>query len=285
MFEIKKITDFYSLYEYHTRINSPFIYKVEYNDYLISLLEDIDSEGNMLFKNLHTLGAYENDKLVGFIQYGISSIGFDESGNISKNINYQIIRQIYFDNLEIGNKLLNNALSYFNQSQTIYAFFHYFGMSCFARHGKLLYLDSIVESLLINNNFEVEHENVYYSIILNSSEPYNISLEHGNINDANKQLIVFKDNDTYLGECEIHYVNKEFVYLRWIYINNDIQHKGYGSKCLNALKSYLYNIGIKRLDTDTAINNTVAQSFYRKNGFINKGNTRSYYLKSKEKLC
>ena len=63
------------------------------------------------------------------------------------------------------------------------------------------------------------------------------------------------------------------------FINDSMTNIGVGSKCMNALKNYLYNKGIKRFDTDTALNNVVAQHFYEKNGFISKGITRSYYLK------
>lgn len=48
---------------------------------------------------------------------------------------------------------------------------------------------------------------------------------------------------------------------------------------MNALKCYLYNKGITRLDTDTALSNNLAQHFYQKNGFVNEGITKSYYLK------
>ena len=61
-----------------------------------------------------------------------------------------------------------------------------------------------------------------------------------------------------------------------------MQHKGYGSKCINKLKSYLFNKGFKLLDTDTAIDNIVAQNFYIKNGFINKAITKSYLLNNKK---
>jgi ribosomal protein S18 acetylase RimI-like enzyme len=46
---------------------------------------------------------------------------------------------------------------------------------------------------------------------------------------------------------------------------------------MRSLFAQLYNMGIRRFDTDTARNNTIAQSYYEKNGFINEGITRSYY--------
>ncbi|MBR2723895.1 MAG: GNAT family N-acetyltransferase [Ruminococcus sp.] len=53
--------------------------------------------------------------------------------------------------------------------------------------------------------------------------------------------------------------------------------KGIGTKCITALKNFLYEKGITRFDTDTAINNTVAQHYYEKNGFTREGVSRNYY--------
>ena len=46
---------------------------------------------------------------------------------------------------------------------------------------------------------------------------------------------------------------------------------------MKALKSYLFEKGINRFDTDTALSNNVAQHFYEKNNFIKEGITKSYY--------
>jgi len=46
---------------------------------------------------------------------------------------------------------------------------------------------------------------------------------------------------------------------------------------MTALKNFLYEKGITRFDTDTAINNTVAQHYYEKNGFTREGVSRNYY--------
>lgn len=244
---------------------------------MISLLNDVDREGNKLFKELHTIGAYIYDNLVGFIQYGISNIGFDNNGDIYEKINYQIIRQIYFTDEEVGKMLIEKAFSFFNSDETIYALFHYFGMSCFGAHGKLYYKNNNIEKLLIDYGFEVEHENVCYSLNVKDDLTSNIKLQGSIVNKANKQNIRFLENDNFIGECEIHYVDKGNAYLRWIYIDNNIQHKGYGSKCMDKLQSYLFSKGIIRLHTNTANNNLIAQKYYEKNGFINKGITKSYY--------
>lgn len=59
----------------------------------------------------------------------------------------------------------------------------------------------------------------------------------------------------------------------------DIVGKGIGTNCMSALKQFLYNKGITRFDTDTALNNTVAQHYYEKTNFTREGVTRSYYHK------
>ncbi|MBE6733781.1 MAG: GNAT family N-acetyltransferase [Ruminococcaceae bacterium] len=46
---------------------------------------------------------------------------------------------------------------------------------------------------------------------------------------------------------------------------------------MNALKNFLYKKGITRFDTDTALNNKVAQHYYEKNCFTREGITKSYF--------
>ena len=57
-----------------------------------SYLYDTDGEGRTLFSDLTTVGAYFGGKLVGFIQYGRTSFGFDENGEISNTVFYSVIR-------------------------------------------------------------------------------------------------------------------------------------------------------------------------------------------------
>ena len=76
----------------------------------------------------------------GFVQYGHSAIGFDESGAVTDGVSYPIIRQLYFasGDEEIGRCLLDGARAALAcENGRVYAFFHYFGLSCYARHGKL----------------------------------------------------------------------------------------------------------------------------------------------------
>ena len=143
----KEITNYTELYAFHMNIKSPYISEVEYGDYLKSLFNDTDSYGHKLFKELHLIGAYSNEELIGFIQFGVTNIGFDDSGGISEKVNYSVIRNLYFEKREIGETLLKTALILLKNE--VYAFFHYFGMSCFSRHGKLSSnLQEIEDSIL-----------------------------------------------------------------------------------------------------------------------------------------
>ena len=63
------------------------------------------------------------------------------------------------------------------------------------------------------------------------------------------------------------------------YDEGELVGKGIGTRCMNSLKHFLYEKGVERFDTDTALNNQVAQHYYEKNSFIREGVTRSYYEK------
>lgn len=69
----------------------------------------------------------------------------------------------------------------------------------------------------------------------------------------------------------------DIAYLRWIYIDEKKQHQGFGTAVMQSMFSDLFQMGIRRFDTDTALSNRIAQQYYEKNGFTNDGITRSYY--------
>ena len=120
----------------------------------------------------------------------------------------------------------------------IYAYFHYFGMSCFARHGKLFEKHPHIEELLDKNGFEIEHENVYYSSILKGNAETEVEMRPQNLTKGNQQYIDFVLSDNQVGGCEIHFIDDKTCYLRWIYINENITGKGIGTKCMNSLKKW-----------------------------------------------
>lgn len=277
-----KISDSYNLndiYNFQLSFQSPYFFNVDFEIWKNSYENDIDGEGRVLFKELHTKTIYDEDKLVGFVQYGKTAFGFADTGDISSEVSYPVIRNLYFskDMTEAGEMLLNEAVKSLNVEERVYAFFHYFGMTCFSRHGKLFENYTHIEALLKENGFVVEHENVYYSSVLSGNENSDAVIIDNNLTKGNHQYIEFRLNDNQVGGCEVHYLDKTTAFLRWIYVNGDIVGKGIGTKCMNSLKVFLYNKGITRFDTDTALDNLVAQHYYEKNNFKREGITRSYY--------
>ncbi len=279
MLNIKDNLELKNIYDFQFSFQTPYFFDTDFEDWKQSFESDIDGEGRKLFNELHVKAVYDEQTLLGFVQYGKTAFGFDKNGEISSEIAYPIIRNLYFvkDRTDAGELLFNEAVNSFKAEEPVYAFFHYFGMSCFARHGKLFEKQSQVEALFMDNGFVVEHENVYYSSNLKGEESSEVVITAGDLTRGNQQYIEFKIDDSQVGGCEVHYLDKSIAYLRWIYVNGDITGKGIGTKCMVALKQFLYEKGIERFDTDTALNNTVAQHYYEKNNFIREGITRSYY--------
>ncbi len=278
-----KITDTYNLrdiYDFQLSFQTPYFFKVDFETWKKSFEDDIDGEGRVLFKELNAKAVYDNDELLGFVQYGKTAFGFDGNGEISSEVSYPVIRNLYLikERTEAGKLLLNETMQSLKAEERVYAFFHYFGMSCFARHGKLFENYAHIEALLKENGFVIEHENVYYSSVINGGENSEVVITANDLTKGNQQYIDFKIEDNQVGGCEVHYLSESTAYLRWIYVNGDIAGRGIGTKCMNALKRSLYAKGITRFDTDTALDNLVAQHYYEKNNFIREGITKSYYL-------
>ena len=280
MITIKSITDFSQVYDYQTRLPAPYFFQTDFESWRRSFTQDIDGEGRPLFRNLSVKGAFDGENLVGFVQYGHTAFGFDDRGEISSEVSYPVIRNLLFDEgrEEAGRFLLQAALAEYAGCDRVYAFFHYFGMSCFARHGKLFEGFPWVEALLLRNGFQVEHENVYYSCLLKEQTDPAVTLRTQEVTAGNQQTFDFLLEGRQVGGCEVHYLDpKGAAYLRWIYVNGELQSRGIGTRCMQALKAFLQERGYTRLDTDTALNNAVAQHYYAKNGFTREGITRSYY--------
>lgn len=280
--KIRNVENTKEIYEYMTNLAFPYNYKPDYRTWEKSYLYDVDGNGKTLFSELKTKGAYCDNELIGFIQYGKSAFGFDDSGEISDSVSCHVIRNFFFpeDNAEVGDILIKEALNELS-AQTpgrIYAFFHYFGMSCYARHGKLYEKFNHIHELLIKNGFQTEHENVFYSSTLSSESKTMVKLEWHNETAGGQRYCDFILDNATVGGCEVHFLEmSDTAYLRWIFTNEELRGNGVGTMCMEALKTDLFKKRITRFDTDTALTNTIAQHYYDKNGFINEGLTRSYF--------
>lgn len=280
MIHITELNDLYQAYDYQQRLHVPYYFSTDFETWKTSFLQDTDGEGRLLFRSLQAKAAWDGDRLVGFIQYGSTAFGFDDCGEISDQVSYPVIRAFFFDRgrEDAAALLLRPALQDFAAAGRVYAFFHYFGMTCFARHGKLFQQQDWIREFLLQNGFVVEHENVYYSAVLSAPADSPVALRTHDLTAGRHKVFDFMLEDGQIGGCEVHYVSTHTAYLRWIYVNDTLQNRGIGSACMDTLKAQLYRQGITRLDTDTALDNLRAQRYYEKNRFTREGITRSFHL-------
>ena len=274
------MTDLRRVYDYQMKLAVPYFVPVDFECWKESFENDADGEGRTLFKTLQCKAACEGERIVGFVQYGRTAFGFDECGEISSAVSYPVIRALYFDEgrEDAGEALLRAAMEALGEDERIYAFFHYFGMTCFARHGKLFESFGWIKELLHRHGFVIEHENVYYSATVLDRAGSAVELKVHDLTAGNQQMFDFFLDGKHIGGCEVQYLpTKGDVFLRWIYVNDEVQNRGVGSQAMAALKNWLISKGMTRLDTDTALDNSRAQHYYEKNGFTREGITRSYY--------
>lgn len=271
----------FTFWREHNR--APYHFPMDEATWTLSREADIDNEGRPLFSSLKSEVTRDRaGNITALIEYGKTAFGFDASGEISSQVHYPVIRTLCFDetHTEDGRKLLQSALNVFGKEKQVYAFFHYFGMSACARHGKLHESSPHVEKLLLDNGFLVEHENVYYARTLTEQDaaPNRVSLNWKALSEGNCREFAASRNGTEVGWGQVHFLpQKDIAYLRWIYVDEKHQHQGLGTAIMGQLFAELYQMGIRRFDTDTALSNTVAQQYYEKTGFTNEGITRSYY--------
>lgn len=285
-YSYSQLQDERKLFQFYDSIRRqiPYWFDVSYETWYESMFQDTDYESADFFHELVTYVAYSDAEIVGFIQFGIPNYIYEQSGEKNYDVKSGIIRNLYFsdENMECGNGLVRIAEQYFKEQrvQKKFAFFHAFGMTCNAGHGKLYCSQLQIEQVLQNYGYVKEHENVYYKKILKPVEittEKDMEIRYSAINEKGLCGFSIYVGDTYVGAGEIVYLPQGTIaYLKWIYIEKDFQRKGYASKALNLLFANLYQKGIARFDTDTADSNFVAQKLYEKNGFENMGRTRSY---------
>lgn len=257
--------------------SAPFHFPMDINQWDKSMYEDVDSDGRTLFEEIHTEVSGN-----AMIQYGYTAFGFGDNGEISNEQHHAVIRDLWFDPAfpNEGQSLLKKAMGYFRKAEKLHAFFHYFGMSTCARHGKLHESQQHIHDLLLRNGFVIEHENVYYAKELRGKDVADkricITWKDKNAGDC-REFAASMDGQSF-GWGQVHFLPQpQIAYLRWIYIDKKQQHQGLGTATMDTLCTHLHQMGITRFDTDTALNNTAAQGYYEKTGFTNEGITRSYY--------
>lgn len=274
------------LYDYYSRVSTsiPYWDAVRFDIWQQSMFSDIDADGERLFRELHTYIACRDGEITGFIQFGKPSFIYNAKGKKQRRTNAGIIRNLYFaqGDTDVGEHLLQVANEYFakKRCKRRWAFYHVFGMTCNARHGKLYESCSHIESLLHSHNYVKEHENVYYKRPLSNADTLpesGIRIAYGTVSPQGFQNFQFYADNKCVGNGALQYLPQgEQCFLTFIGIERSQQHKGYGTASLRQLFSDLAAQGIRRIDTDTADDNIRAQGLYIKTGFTDMGRTRSY---------
>lgn len=285
--EYCRVSDYRPLYNYYRKMQGavPYWLDADYETWKQSFISDRDYDGDEMFRELITYTAQHGDEILGFVQFGIPNYLYDTKGEKSDAVRGGIIRMLYLDpEIDCGRKLIRLAEDYFTvqQVQRKFAFFHAFGMTCNAGHGKLYCSLSHIEKALAGFGYVKEHENVYYKRLITDGDKVcsgQVRVEYENMNPCGLQNFSIYAEENWIGSGALVYLPQgKMCYLKWIFIDGKQQGRGYGSAALRRIFADLADRGFERIDTDTADMNTIAQGLYRKTGFEDMGRTRSYYV-------
>lgn len=233
--------------------------------------------------------AAEDDEMLGFVQFGQPSFAWNANGLRPRNPQFGVIRQPYFeeDRPEAGQALLAKADAYLKRFNQIYAFYHALGMSCNAHHGKLHSSLAYVEDLLRAYGFGVEHENIYYSLDIQRGEPSDgngLRLASTGAHCGDEKGFEARLHGETTGTAQIRLLERltggltrDTAYLTWIGMHKHYRGMGLGTRSTQLLVEHPHREGYQHIHADTASDNAIAQRFYEKLGFQNRGFTRSYH--------
>jgi ribosomal protein S18 acetylase RimI-like enzyme len=274
------------LYAFWRRIGTdvPYFFDVSEERWHFCLVRD-EHEGERVFKQIETALAMAGDELLGFVQYGEPNFGWDTSGQKVYAPQIGVVRQLYFERgrPDVGRALMAQAEAFLAQFGRSHAFYHAMGMSCTARQGKLHSSQLHVEQVLDGYGFRVEHENVYYSLDLSKVEAPGDRVELEIARDAGKEAFTARLDGREIGRATVRFLDmltdghtSDVVYLSRIGLVERYRGQGLGSTFLRLVADHLWGQGLARLHTDTTGDNVIAQRFYERLGFEDRGFTRSY---------
>ncbi len=254
------------------------------------LLEDT-LDGERVFDHLETFIAQEKGRVIGFVQVGHPRFSWDVSGQIFYNPEIGVIRHFYFDSgrLDVADAMYAQVQTFLKPYPQHHAFYHVYGMSCNAHHGKLHMSLKDVDAFLQGKGFQIEHENVYYSLALNEAgQPVNsglrlVSQPHAARAFQDYEIWLY---DTHIGTVKVRFLEHltggaktDTTYLNLITIEKAYRGCGWGTQALWLLVKILRDKGYAYLHLDTVGTNDRAQRFYERLGFQNRGRSRNYIHK------
>ena len=284
-------SDLQPLFAYWQTIGEkiPYFFPVSLEKWHACLLRDtLDGEPQFVTQKIYV--AIENGAIIGFIQGVQSAYAWNEKGEKYPNNQIGIIRHFYYDErqVEVAEQLWSKIEPFINQFPQQYAFYHIFGMSCNAHHGKLHASLWHVEPYLLGKGFEAEHENVYYNLELQEHQTEQqrgllVQQPNRRTNSQGYEIIADGKQIGGLGILFLDQVTEgrtdDTVYLTSLWIREEYRRQGWASQAMMVLANELHSRGYKYLHTDTASTNVAAQRLYESLGFVNLGRTRSYIVK------
>lgn len=280
------VSDVSRLYAYWRKVGSdvPYFFDVSEERWHHCLVRD-EREGERVFKQIETALAVARDEVLGFVQYGEPSFGWDTGGRKVYAPQIGVVRQLYFDRgrPDVGHALMERAAAFLTQFERGHAFYHAMGMSCTASHGKLHSSQLHVEPVLEAYGFRVEHENVYYSLNLSKVEAPGETVQLKSARGAEGEAFTARLDGREIGGAQVRFLDAltdgctpDVAYLSWIGLDERYRGQGLGSAFLRLVAGHLRGQGLAWLHADTAGDNVVAQRLYESLGFEDRGFTRSY---------
>lgn len=273
------------VYDYFLQLKktTPYIHSVSLAAFTNSLLND-HSEGEMMFKELHTYAAIEtNQKVTAIIQYGIPNYEIKYDGERYFNSSIGVIRCFYTEMLhaDIGIKLYKKAMEFFkaNAISKVYAFSNDYGMSVYGYQGKLFENERTINYFLRLNNFKPYVTSLYYTISLKRMKDY---LHDDHINFVadelidNHQFFTIKKHNTEIGGMEVYYINNKTINLSFFYILDDYRGRSWGHQALLACLMMFKRLGYDRIDADLTDDNSIAIRLFERCKLGKLGKAYSY---------
>jgi RimJ/RimL family protein N-acetyltransferase len=281
--------DHYGLYTYWRKLgdNIPYFFPVSPERWAQCLLED-ELAGERMFDRMETYVAKDNGEVVGFAQVAHPRFAWDDRAAKYYNPQIGVLRHFYFDagRFNAAESMYAYVQSFLRRYPRRHAFYHIYGMSCNAHHGKLYSGLAHVDRFIKAKGFQVEHENVYYSLALHQQErasrdnlrliplarefyapqEYKIMLQNTPVGTITVQFM-----DILNGEAA-----KGSVYLSLMLMDETYRGRGWGTVAMQLLGQVLRDKGYQQLHLDTASTNVGAQRFYARIGFHDRGRSRSY---------
>lgn len=175
-------------------------------------------------------------------------------------------------------------MNFFNEKsrRDLYAFYHAMGMSCNGNHGKLHETHQYIADFLLEEGFDIEHENVYYALEMEPQKTDDSGQLIVKTEDSFKEKLEFLREGKTVGVAEMKFmkdftgIDSGILFLIWITVDPALKGQGIGTEFMKHIQNHYLEKGYTVMHTDTAYTNTTARKYYERNGFKDLGIMKSF---------